>query len=375
LDCVIDNGNHLLMSGNAAAMAYLREIGASDRLSGPTNTAFPFVDVTTAARWCLRPGDGPIPWWIFDSARRVPGTHALEYFSALKLLNANDGVTVADCVGINGPLYRNFWEPLTVAALNTDPSQAAAVLMGPVLRETFLKGGAACRPLIARDSLAETLIDPAIERLTHAGVAIRLGTRVRGVTFGNKSIIALDVDGAVVPIEADDTVILAVPPWIAETLVSDLRVPPPGEPIVNVHYRLPEPAAGSEPRIVGVIGGLAQWVFARGDLASVTISAAAAVVDETPENIARRCWPDVVAALDLGTQAEPPSRVVKEKRATFAQTPAALALRPPACTSHANLLLAGDWTATGLPATIEGAVRSGFTAASHVHASTAARAA
>jgi squalene-associated FAD-dependent desaturase len=365
LNCVIDNGNHLLMSGNGSAMEYLAEIGAADRLAGPVGAAFPFVDVTTRTRWTVEPGKGVVPWWIFSAKRRVPDTEALDYLSAMRLLRAPVDATVADCVGTSGSLYRNFWEPLTVAALNTAPEQGAAVLMRPVLRETFMRGADACRPLVARDSLAATMVDPAIEKLQSAGADIRFGTRVRGLVMDKDRVTALDIDGTTVDIASSDIVILAVPPWVAETLVPDLKVPPAGEPIVNVHYRLAKPVtAPGEVKIIGVIGGLAQWVFARGELASVTISAAAAVVDDSAEDIARRCWSDVALALELQDTAEAPSRVVKERRATFAQTPETIRLRHGTATAYLNLLLAGDWTATGLPATIEGAVRSGFRAAS-----------
>lgn len=363
LDCVIDNGNHLLLSGNTAAMAYIAAIGASDRLSGPAEAAFPFIDVRTGARWTLRPGNGAIPWWIFDRARRVPGTRALEYFSALRLLNAGADATVSDCVGHDGTLFRNFWEPLAVAALNESAAEGAAALMGPVLRETFLKGSAACRPLIARYSLADTLVDPAVKLLTDADVNVRFGTRVRGMVFENGRVAALDVDGISIAVAANERVILAVPAWVAGTLVPELAPPPAGQAIVNIHYRLPAPATGAEPRIIGLVGSSAQWVFARGDMASVTVSAADDIVDQEADDIARRCWPEVAAALQIAANVQPPSRVVKEKRATFAQTPAAIKLRLSARTPYANLLLAGDWTATGLPATIEGAIRSGFTAA------------
>jgi len=364
LDCVIDNGNHLLMSGNTAAMAYLDEIGARGKLAGPDEAAFPFVDVATGARWTVQPGKGVIPWWIFNRDRRVPETKISDYLSAFRLLNANSANTVADCVGTSGPLYQKFWEPLTIGAINTAPAQASAQLMRPVLTETFLRGADACRPLIARVSLADTLVDPAIETLKASGVAVRFGTRVRALGFADNILTSLDIDGAQIAVSADDLVILAVPPWIAETLLPNLSVPPAGEPIVNVHYRLPQSVtAVGAVRIVGVIGGLAQWVFARGDLVSVTISAAAAVVDDTAEAIASVCWRDVALALSLEAGSEPPSRVVKERRATFAQTPQTQGLRPSPTTSTANLLLAGDWTATGLPATIEGALRSGFVAA------------
>ncbi len=195
-------------------------------------------------------------------------------------------------------------------------------------------------------------------------MAVRFGARVKALSLKDTSVTALDVDGTEVPLSPQDTVVLAVPPWVAETLVTDIKVPPAGEPIVNVHYRLPAPAVPpGGVRLVGVIGGLSQWVFAHGDLASVTISAAAGCVDHSAEDIARTCWREVALALELGEAPAAPSRVVKERRATFAQTPETLALRPSAKTRWANLLLAGDWTATGLPATIEGALRSGFKAA------------
>lgn len=367
LDSVIDNGNHLLMSGNHAVLAYLDAVGASDRLIGPSRAAYPFLDVETGARWTLQPSRGRIPWWLFDARRRVPGTTPHSYLSALKLLQARPGDTVADLIPPGSQLYRNFWEPLTVAALNTTPENAAAILMRPVLLETFLKGADACRPLIARDSLADTLVDPAVAHLTSRGAEVRFGARVRGLSLANDRVARIETDDGPVSLDGDDFVVVAAPAWVAETFVPSLIVPPPGEAIVNVHYRLPYPlVTPGDVNITGVIGGLAQWVFVRGDIASVTISAAGTVTDEPAEIIASRCWKDVARVLGDPAMAEPPARVIKEKRATFAQTPAAIARRPGAQSRYANLLLAGDWTATGLPATIEGAVRSGFSAAEAV---------
>lgn len=364
LGCVIDNGNHLLMSGNLSAMAYLDAIGARDRLTGPASADYPFLDVSTGARWTIRPTRGRIPWWILDAGRRAPGTTPASYLSVLRLLQAAPHQTVAEIIKPGTNLYRNFWEPLTVAALNTDPADAAAVLMRPVLRETFLKGADACRPLIARNSLADALVDPALATLTATGADLRFGCRVRSLVMDKDVIAALATDDGPVPVAPDDVVILATPAWVSETLVPGLSVPPPGEPIVNVHYRLAHPATPpGEVKIVGLVGGLAQWVFLHGDLASVTISAAGALVDDETDVIATRCWNDVALALERPQEKEPPARVIKEKRATFAQTPQSISRRPDALTDIANLLLAGDWTATGLPATIEGAVRSGERAA------------
>ena len=124
--------------------------------------------------------------------------------------------------------------------------------------------------------------------------------------------------------------------------------------------------------ILGVIGGTAQWIFARGDIASVTVSAAGALAERPAAEIAELIWSDVSQALDYRPPAMPAVRIVKEKRATFAQIPSALPLRPPAETRFRNLFLAGDWTATGLPATIEGAIRSGAVAAQHARRALAA---
>jgi predicted NAD/FAD-dependent oxidoreductase len=116
------------------------------------------------------------------------------------------------------------------------------------------------------------------------------------------------------------------------------------------------------PEITGIVGGLAQWLFAFPDRLSVTISAGDAWCDTPREELATRIWADVAAVAGLSG---PPPRwqIVRERRATFAATPAQDARRPGPRTRWTNLALAGDWTQTKLPATIEGAVRSGVSAA------------
>ena len=70
----IDNGNHLLLSANRAALALLKTIGSEDKLVGPERAEFAFADLVSGESWTLRPNRGPIPWWIFASSRRAPGT-------------------------------------------------------------------------------------------------------------------------------------------------------------------------------------------------------------------------------------------------------------------------------------------------------------
>jgi hypothetical protein len=147
-------------------------------------------------------------------------------------------------------------------------------------------------------------------------------------------------------------------------LLPHITAPRESQAIVNGHFRLPTPARlPGNAVLLGLVGGTAEWLFVRDDLVSLTVSAADSLADETSEIIAARLWADTAAALGLPTQPQPPARIVKERRATFAQTPEQVARRPPAATHWSNLFLAGDWTATGLPATIESAIRSGHAAA------------
>src|SRR5438105_11821386 len=155
LEMKIDNGNHLVLSGNHSTMAYLARIGATDRLRGPAEPEFPFVDFAGKERWVLRPNPGRVPWWIFDAARRVPDTRAADYPQIARLLWAGADATVEAALDPKSVLYRRLWRPLLLAALNIDPAEGSARLAGRIVRETLLAGGAKCRPLIAADGLSE----------------------------------------------------------------------------------------------------------------------------------------------------------------------------------------------------------------------------
>jgi squalene-associated FAD-dependent desaturase len=360
LDRRIDNGNHLMLSGNAAVQAYLGAIDMVDGLTGPARAEYPFLDLTTGERWTLKPGAGVIPWWIWSRRRRVPGTHPGDYLRGLRLARAGPGDSVRDCLDGDGPAYRRFWEPLAVAVLNTPAEEGAASLLWPVLRQTFGRGESACRPRMARDGLGPCFVDPAVAWLEKRGGEVSFARRVRGLDIGDSVGGLIFADGRVT-VEPDDGVVLAVPPGVAADLVPGLVAPDRNNAIVNGHFRLP--AAVPEATILGLVGGTSQWIFIRDDVASVTVSAAGDLADQPADEIARIIWPEVAVALELREQPMPRHRIVKERRATFAQTPDQVARRPGTVTKWPNLWLAGDWTDTGLPATIEGALHSGHAAA------------
>jgi hydroxysqualene dehydroxylase len=361
LGCRIDNGNHLLLSGNHAALDYLARIGAVATLDGPPMPLFNFCDLVSGERWTVAPGPGRLPWWIFDRSRRVPGTGALDYLRAVPLAWSGADDTVPARLAVDSVLFRRLWQPFAVAALNTEIEAASAALLWRVMVESFGAGGAALRPLVPHDGLSESFIDPALAFLARHGAAIRFGARLRAVILAGDRVAALDFDDGPIALDAEDCVILAVPAPIAVRLLPGLNAPGEFRAIVNAHYRFA--VAAEKPLFIGLVGGTAEWVFRKPGILSVTVSAADRLVDEPAERLATLLWRDVARAYELGDQALPPWRIVKEKRATFAATPAELRRRPPSRTQWHNLFLAGDWTATGLPATIEGAIRSGDTAA------------
>ncbi|MGC8478068.1 MAG: hydroxysqualene dehydroxylase HpnE [Acetobacteraceae bacterium] len=361
LELMVDNGNHLLLSGNRAASAYLARIGAATSLC-TAPAAFPFLDLATGLRWTLRPNPGRIGWWVLDPKRRVPGTGPLAYLRLARLAWLEDDRSVAAVVR-HDILYHRLVAPLAVAALNTAPETGLARLLGAVMRETLLAGGAACQPRLPRGTLGASLIDPAVAFLRARGAAPRFGWRVAGLEIADGRVAALRGTGGTVTLGPGDAVVMALPPWVAGALLPGLTVPDAFAPILNLHYRQDVPP--SVP-FIGLIGGAAEWVFVKPGHVSVTVSAAQALIEAPAEALAARIWPEVCAALGLGAAPLPAFRVVKEKRATIEASAAQEARRPGARTGLGNLLLAGDWTATGLPGTIEGAIRSGERAAALV---------
>jgi squalene-associated FAD-dependent desaturase len=356
----IDNGNHLLLSGNRAALDYLRSIGAEHRLVGPPTAEFSFSDLASRARWTLRFNNGPVPFWVFDPARRVPGTRVLDYLPLARLLWAPAGKTVGEVIACKGPLYERLVEPLFLAALNIEAPDGSARLAGAIIRETLAVGGRACRPLIARDGLGATMIEPALVHLQQRGATVRMEHQLRALRFGAERIEALEFGTETIALDAADAVILTVPPYSAASLVRGLEVPTEFRAIVNAHFRIEPPA--EQPAILGVLNGTVQWLFAFPGRLSVTISAGDRLIDAPREELARTIWAEVSSLTGL-PPALPPWQIVRERRATFAATPAQDARRPGAATKWRNLVLGGDWTDTGLPATIEGAIRSGNRAA------------
>ena len=357
---VIDNGTHLLLSGNHAALSFTEAIGSRPGLRGPDEAQFPFIDIASGEQWTLRFGDSRFPWWVFDKDRRVPQTAVVDYLSLARLVWTSADKPIGKLMNCDGPIYDRLLEPLLLAALNITPREGSAKLAGAVIRESLALGGQACRPLLAREGLGSVFVEPAIVHLRERGVAIVFEDELIELLFGNGRVSRLKFARQTVDLGVNDAVILAVPPYVATNLVPGLIAPSSFRGIVNAHFRIDPPA--HLPPMLGVINGTCEWIFPLSGRISATISDAGRLFDVPRTELAQTMWNDIAKVAGLPSTL-PPWQIVRERRATFAATPEENARRPNAETSWENLFLAGDWTQTGLPATIEGAIRSGYRAA------------
>jgi squalene-associated FAD-dependent desaturase len=360
----IDNGNHLLLSGNRSALSYVELTGGSAALTTARCAAFDFADLRSGERWQLRPNAGRLPWWIFVPGRRVPGTQATDYLAPIRLLGAKPEARIGDVMACSGPLFERLWKPVLLSALNTEVPDAAARLAGTIIRETLGAGGEACRPVVATGGLSAAFVDPALSWLRQHGAELRFGERLRAIGIAEGAVERLVFASGDIVLEPEDGVVLALPPWVAADLLPGIQGPDEYRGILNAHFRI-EPPAG-QPLLLGMVGTVSEWLFAYPDRLSVTVSAGDRLFDTEREELARTIWQEVAAVTGLPDEL-PRWQIVKEKRATFAATPAQDARRPGTSGAYPNLVLAGDWTQTGLPATIEGAIRSGENAARVLH--------
>jgi squalene-associated FAD-dependent desaturase len=276
--------------------------------------------------------------------------------------------TVSELIGAEpGTVRRFLWEPLCLAALNTAPTQASAQIFLNVLRDSLAAGRAASDLLLPATDFSSLFPEPAAHFVTTHGGNVHRGTRIERVRRVESGY-ALDDHGTYAQ------VVVAVAPQHLPALVAELPELTPvvaqldryiWEPIVTCYLAYPESTRLPQP-MLGVIDGTAQWLFDRGQshgqpgLIAAVISASRRHREIEPQALADEIHAEV-ARIVPNLPAPRWSRVITEKRATFACTPAVP--RPLTLTALPGLLLAGDYVAGDYPATIEGAVRSGTQAA------------
>ena len=382
---LIDNCQHVLMGCCTNLIAFYRRLGVLDKIQWHRRMYFQDrrgrLDV-------LEPDDLPAPLHMTRSLMAFASLSLSEKTAIargmLKLMRLGPAGrrrwhdrSFADWLAESGQPHgaiEKFWAPVIVSGCNEWPDRVAGDYALQVFGDGFLAHEQASLMGLARVPLAQ-LYDAAEQVIERVGGQVLLSTRATGIEFDGDQATRLHVSGGE-PITADafvsalpfDRLAKICPPAAAETdprlaAARSLTV----SPILGIHLWFDRPVM-TLPHLILTQSPL-QWIFNKGDdgegqhLHGV-ISAAHDLVDRPADDIAALVTAEVRKALPLSAAAEVVSaRVIKEKRATFSACPGVGRHRPAAAGNICNLYLAGDWTQTGWPATMEGAVRSGHLAA------------
>jgi zeta-carotene desaturase len=386
---VVDNGQHIFMGCYHATIRFLSTIGTLDRVRFQERLSIHFLD-RNGRLTVLQCPALPSPWHVLLGVLRSGSFAFREKLEVLRLgrslrrANAmehgSEKLSVHEWLTQHGQserLQRNFWDLLCIAALNEDPSIADAALFERVLRLALFTSPRDSRLGIAGVGLSEVYVDAATDYIRSRGGHVECGRGVAGllVSEGHCRGVRLSTGEE---IEAE-SVVSAVPSFhLAALLPGELLRREPffasvvflrPAPIISINLWFDR--AITELEVVGLRGATIQWLFNKGKIfglgghyVSLVLSGAHRHIATSKEELL------AMALLELG-DFFPEARkagllhslVIKERFATFSPTWEAEELRPAARTPVRGLYLAGDWTSTGLPATIEGAVQSGYTAA------------
>ncbi|MEU7566442.1 hydroxysqualene dehydroxylase HpnE [Streptomyces fradiae] len=390
-DLTVDNGQHVYLRCCAAYRWFLDRVGGTDLAPVQDRLDVPVLDVGAPRGprlGRLRRTALPVPLHLAASLAAYPHLSVAERLAvgraALALQSLDPADPALDDADFAGWLARHgqsrravqaLWDLVGVATLNATADQTSLGLAAMVFRTGLLSAPGAADIGWARVPLGHLHDTLAREALEARGVRVLVRTRVSAVTPADGGRWVVDLPGD--SLDAD-TVVLAVPQRETHDLLPPGALDTPGDllrigtaPILNVHVLYDRPVLRRP--FFAALGSPVQWVFDRteasgmpgpGQYLAVSQSAAQAEIDAPVAELRARYLPELERLL-------PPARharvtdffVTRERTATFAPAPGVARLRPGARTRLPGLYLAGAWTATGWPATMEGAVRSGFTAA------------
>jgi squalene-associated FAD-dependent desaturase len=386
---VVDNGQHLFMGCYHATRRFLATIGATERIRFQKNLTVQFLDAggKLTSLQCPRL---PAPWHLLAGVLRSGSFAGREKIEVLRLgraLGSFGGATnhaarssVAQWLereGQSESVRRNFWDLLCIAAMNEDPRVASAELFARVLRLALFQSPEDSCIGIARMGLSDCYTQAAADYIIARGGSVELGRNVARLLVSNGRCEGVALSG-------EETVkaqaVVCAVPWIPFTalLTPDLLRSEPfftnilslrPAPIISINLWFDRPITDLE--FAGLRGTTIQWLFNKSKILDTREHYVSLVLSGAHDHVSRSKEDLLATALrDLGDLV-PEAReakllhslILKERFATFSPSWEAEALRPAARTPVSGLFLAGDWTATGLPATIEGAVESGYTAA------------
>lgn len=383
----LDNGQHLVMGCYRETLAFLRTIDATDGIYFQKDLSIRMVK-PGGQRLSLDCPPLPAPMHLAVGLLTMRGLGVLDKVAAMRaglvlrgeVQRPDDNETCDSWLrrlGQTAALRNAFWDPMIWGTLNDDPLVSSAAMFTAVLERAFLSTRDASRLGVPKVPLSRLYVDQALAYLRARGCEIRLGEPARALDITGTQITGVALKSG--ETLRADAIVSAVPPhafldllpgsWPAHPVYQDiarLRT----SPIVNLWFTT-DRAPFSEP-FVGLVGGPLHWMFNRSQiegsvggevLLNCTISGARACIDDPPEALQdllrvelERYFPGRVPPIRQ-------FRAIKEKRATISHAAGTYHCRPETLGPIRGLYMAGDWTRTGLPATIESAVQSGHDAA------------
>lgn len=384
---VVDNGQHLMMGCYKETRWLMKTIGSDHLATLQPNLHIDFLHPRRGIASLSCP-NLPAPFHILFG---MLGLTTVPFADRMKLLKVGlqlqrnpafiepelASMTVDEWMTKLGQSEDNkkyLWDIIAIGTLNDDPRTVSALLFYRVLRAAFLGAKENSSMLIPRTGLSQLFADPAVHYLRSYGAEIQLNAEVKKISIEGSNVQAVVCGNNHMEAKA---YISAVPYYAFDSMFEEKKLDSYGEkfdssPIITINVWLDRVIIQQE--FLALLDSHVQWIFnktklygkdaSRGQYLSMVISGAAEYVDYTKERLVEMAFKELQEAIPLARHATIlHSLVMKEKRATFSPKPGVEAHRPSAQTRFNNFFLAGDWTNTGFPATIEGAVLSGRTAA------------
>ena len=352
----IDNGNHLVFSANKNFYELCKIIKSLDSLQ-LLPFDLDFFDKKQSFYWNINLEKISLFRIIMNNIELIPGSQLSDYLSILKFLFAKQNSTVYELIG-NSNIYKTFWDPLTLAVMNTSSKNASAKVLAHVLKETIFKGKENCCIYQPKVNWNESVIKPCVNFLKKKGCEINLKNILKSIKINNNFITRLDFLTNSIQIKENDLVIFAIPPSNFSKFFPYLSLPKNYNSIVNVHFKLTKTLKDKfSKKIIGFINSHTHWLFIKKNYLSVTISNANHLNNLDSEEIANIIWIEICSYMKIKNRI-PSFQVVKEKKATLEQSPLNFSLIRKLKKLPNNVRISGDWTQTSLPCTIEGSILS-----------------
>ena len=389
----LDNGPHLLMGAYHHTLQLLNRLNTRQHVLEETTPRFTFWDQQLG--WStLHCPNWPAPWHLLAALARFAPLSQQDCWRVLRLaptlLRASNHAmleqqSVTQWLAQHRQsetLCQRLWYPLCLATLNEPAASASAALFVTLLKRLFLSNRHAARPLLPRLPLSQLLANPAQEAIQRAGGEVRCQCRVQRLEFSGQTLQAVHSSQgvwqnptAVIVALPHTALARLLPEWAAQQQITALQ----SAPIVTVHLRYPQTAT-LPVALVGLPQAHSQWIIDRNRLAplgqhdphapgrfSAVLSGAYRECRWPASQLIQNVHQDLIRLLPALAPVGPcAARVIKEHRATFAPWPGSSRQRPICQSPWRTVWLAGDWTATGLPATLEGATQSGIEAAQKI---------